>query len=135
MSANVMDTNTSPLPEDRKVSFALAELLTRQPSLSTWKKMEPVRWHCVYVVRDAGVVLYVGSTKHGPMHRMKQHLRSGRIRFDAHLREVGEGARAVWTVEVYGMPSEDVARLVEAYAVAQLHPVWNDRIDQRAKAA
>ena len=125
----------SPLPEDRKQSFSLAELLARRPTLSTWSKLKNVLYHCVYVVRDTERnVLYVGSSKHGPMHRMKQHLSSGRIRFDEHLRSTPSEVRFLWTIDAYAMPSEEMARLVETYAIALLRPVWNDRLDPRAAA-
>jgi predicted GIY-YIG superfamily endonuclease len=84
----------------------------------------PVRFACVYVVRDGGRVLYIGSTGRGVKHRMKQHL-SGGIRFDKYLRECGEVALG-WTVDAYPMASLQLARLVERYAIRALRPVWND---------
>jgi hypothetical protein len=84
----------------------------------------PVRFSCVYVVRDGGSVLYVGSTGRGVKTRMKQHLQ-GSIRFDRHLRAAGNLAHS-WTVDAYPMASVSLARLVEGYAIGQLRPAFND---------
>jgi predicted GIY-YIG superfamily endonuclease len=120
----------SPLRDEGRVRFTLGELLLGGRACS--ERLRPLRFSCVYVVSDGDVILYVGSTGRGVQHRMRQHL-SGAIRFDRHLRSVGDAALS-WTVDAYVMSSEAMARLVEKYAIGAMRPVFNDR-DTEQEAA
>lgn len=89
-----------------------------------WRKLQPkIPNTAVYVVRDGGTVMYVGSTVCGVASRLRQHV-SVQSPLGA---AIADGRARTWDVEMIPGSDRSEVLALESLLISELSPVLNEQ--------